>query len=82
MIPIASFQLGSHSIDQLLNGVLMSLATLMLYRCLLQRKLYNVMVKALRVVSMRRVLICNTALLLLSIIIPIGMYTINTKIRK
>lgn len=60
----------------------MSLASLMLFKCLLQRKIYEVMVKALRGVSMQRLLIWNTALMLFSIIIPIGIYIVNTKIRE
>ena len=82
LFPITSLQLGSHSIDQSFNGVLMSLASLMLFKCLLQRKIYEVMVKALRGVSMQRLLIWNTALMLFSIIIPIGIYIVNTKIRE
>jgi hypothetical protein len=81
MVPIASLQLGSHSIDQLLNGVLIGLAALMLYKCLLQRKFYELMVEALSGDSMRRTLFWNNALLLLSIIIPIAIYTFNTEIR-
>jgi hypothetical protein len=77
LIPIAGLCLGSHSLHQALMGVVHSLAALLIYKCLMQRVIYQLMVKALKGISLWPILVGNTICLFLAIAHPIFLYNDN-----
>ena len=70
--------LGLHAADQVVNGVLNSLAAVVLYRFLFQKQRYKLMKNSLS----GKHFIATTIALALSLAIPILLYEVNTRYRQ
>ena len=78
MTPMSRMALGLHAADQVVNGVLNSLAAVVLYRFLLQKQRYKLMKNSLS----GKHFIATTIALALSLAIPILLYEVNTRYRQ
>jgi len=79
--PLSRMYLGSHSGDQILYGLFNSVAVMVLYRYVLQRKVYKLMKNALQGRHFRLILIFNTIVYLAALAVAIIFYEINTASR-
>jgi hypothetical protein len=81
MLPISRMVLGSHSGDQVLYAIFNSIAAGVLYRYIIQGKIYKLMKNSLQGRHFRSILTLNTFFLLVTLAIPVIFYEINTASR-
>ena len=74
LVPLSRLYLGSHSSDQIVSGVLHSLAMLLLYRYYFQEKMFKLMTNCLKGNSRVAIFILNTIFLILSMAAPLALY--------
>jgi membrane-associated phospholipid phosphatase len=81
LISLARQYLGSHAADQVLYGLVNTLAILILYKYWLQEKIYRMFLCSIRGQVRGRILLFLVALLLLTTAVPFILYEVNTEHR-
>lgn len=81
LIPLSRQYLGSHSSDQVICGLLNSLAWLVLYKYLFQAQIFKLLQNSVLGISRLSIFLFTTLIYLVSFIAPFTIYEYNTRNR-